>query len=140
MKVLSKTLLISAFLLSAASISEARTLLGEVKVNQQGQIVGTVLNQGTKPIKTDISGFPTTVAPNENLEYRIMAPSAGDSIQVRYTSANGEGCLFYYETLHSGYEGKDITYVFTQPLHAREECRATGFTGNHLSVMADRKL
>jgi len=139
MRILSKTLFIGAFLLSAASIAEARILLGEAKVDQQGQIVGTVLNQGAKPIKTDISGFPGTVAPNENLEYKIAAPSEGNPLQVRYTSDKGEGCLFYYETLYSSCVDKDITYVFAQPLHAREICRTTGFTGNHISVMADKK-
>lgn len=138
MKTLPKILIIGAFLLSIVNIAEAKALLGEVKVNSQGQIVGTVLNQGAKTIKTDISGFPTPVAPNENLKYKIAAPSAGNSLQVRYTSPSGEGCLFYFETLHSAYIGRDVTYAFAQPLHVREWCSAIGFTGNHLGVMADR--
>lgn len=136
MKTLIKTLLLGALVISASQQAAAKTLLGEVKVNQSGQIIGTVLNQGTKTISTTAAGFPASVAPGETKTFKINQPKAGETVEVRYVSPTGNGCIYYIETLNYSIT-RDITQIFAQPLHTKEWCSATGFYGNHIGIATD---
>lgn len=134
---LTKVIATSLFIIGAgvSQFADARTLLGQVYANSQGKIEGTVINQGTKLVRTDAAGFPAALSPKDIVNYAIEQPAPDTTLQVKYISDTGNGCIFFFETKKLG--DKNITYIYAEGLSIYSYCHNTGSQGSHLGVAAD---